>query len=285
MVPRAIRHVSREASLAGNRFPVYVRREIHTVATARIHHDAVKLMFVTGASTTLTHESGTTTVPNGGVVLLPARQWFSGSPAGTLETTTAYIDEDFFREHARWLEKEDNVLGALALQDSAPVKINLPAPLRYRSRTVMESMLDTQRTFAPVSAHLLHAVSLITVLASHRYREAGDHPALQQALTLIDTHLDVPWTVDRLAEACAISGSQLSRLFQRHLGTSPARFLREQRAHRLAELLSDDTQSVESAARRVGWHDPAHASRAFRQVYGVSPQTYRTYRGQNRLSR
>lgn len=103
-MPRAMLDVSREASLNGARFPIHVRQEQHTTATSRIRHDAMKLMFVSGANTTLRHEFGAVVVPEDGVVLLPAGRWYSGHPSGTIVTTTAYIDNGFFREHSRWLD-------------------------------------------------------------------------------------------------------------------------------------------------------------------------------------
>lgn len=283
-MPWTVVHVSREESLGGMQFPVHIRKEKHTDPTARFRHDVVKLIFMSGASTRLTYKSGTQTVPAGSTVLLPPKQWFSGQPLGTVMTTTAYIDEGFFNEHIRWLEMDRSLLDAVKLPRGEPVTMTLPEPFRRRSWTILELLRDQQTISVATSQRLSYAVDLLAGLSAHHGR-IGEHVALQRALSLIHASMEEPWTITKLADACSISVSQLSRLFQRHLGTSPARFLREQRAHRLAEILSDDTQSVERAARRVGWPDPAHASRSFRQVYGVSPQTYRTYRGQPRLSR
>lgn len=277
-MPRAMLDVSREASLHGARFPVHVRQEQHTTATSRIRHDVMKLMFVSGANTALRHEFGTVVVPEGGVVLLPAGRWYSGHPCGTVVTATAYIDDGFFREHSRWLDFDAALHAAVTEPGAGPVPIDLASSLRVRGRAILQLMLESQRASTSVSQRLPYAVDLLTILATLRYGQGEEHAALQRVMMMIQDHLDTPWSVESLASTCSISASQLSRLFQRHLGTSPARYLREQRAYRMAELLTITDDHVEVIARRVGWQDPAHASRVFRNLHGVSPLRYRHWR-------
>lgn len=267
--------VSREASLNGAKFPVHVRQEQHTTATSRIRHDVMKLMFVNGANTTLRHEFGSLLVHEGEAVLLPAGRWYSGHPSGTVLTTTAYIDNDFFREHTRWLDVDASLRAAVSEHGAGPLTIELAPSSRCRGSTILQLMLESQRASISVAQRLPSAVDLLTILSAHRHGQRGDHPALQRAVTTIEAHLNAPWSVESLASTCAISASQLSRLFQRHLGTSPARYLREQRANRMAELLITTDDRIDLIARRVGWQGPTHASRVFRNLHGVSPQQYR----------
>lgn len=54
-------------------------------------------------------------------------------------------------------------------------------------------------------------------------------------------------------------------------------WIREQRAHRAAGLLTDSAQdlSIADIAHRTGYADQAHFSRSFRRWYGTSPREWR----------
>jgi two-component system response regulator YesN len=96
------------------------------------------------------------------------------------------------------------------------------------------------------------------------------------AVHLLCENLQSTWSIEKLAHAVALSPSQLSKLFAKSLGTSPSKFLREARAHRMQELLAATGITVYEAGRAVGWTNPSHAARAFRMVFGISPQQSRS---------
>lgn len=81
-------------------------------------------------------------------------------------------------------------------------------------------------------------------------------------------------TVGEAAEACGIAPETLCRLFRRYAHTSPLSFLRRRRMSRAAELLLDAGLKVTEVANELGFSDPAHFSRSFKQVYGVSPERF-----------
>ena len=94
------------------------------------------------------------------------------------------------------------------------------------------------------------------------------------AIALIGSTPEHHWSVRELARAVSISPSQLTRLFGTQLGMSPGVYLREQRLHRLAALLSKNDLSVSEAARHAGWESTSAASRSFRTRFGVSPSSF-----------
>ncbi|AZL04297.1 helix-turn-helix domain-containing protein [Brevibacterium aurantiacum] len=57
-------------------------------------------------------------------------------------------------------------------------------------------------------------------------------------------------------------------------GRSPAAFLRQLRADRMAELLATTSLTVGEIGAAVGWRDAAVAPRSFKQRYGVAPRIY-----------
>ncbi len=81
-------------------------------------------------------------------------------------------------------------------------------------------------------------------------------------------------SVGEAANECGIAPETLSRLFRRYAHTSPHLFLRRRRMSRAAELLLDVGLKVSAVAAELGFSEPSHFSRSFKQVYGVSPERF-----------
>ena len=78
-----------------------------------------------------------------------------------------------------------------------------------------------------------------------------------------------------MAEAQAVSAPYLSRLFHAYAGVSPSRYLTAYRMEQARKLLRDSNLSVGEIAERVGYPDPFHFSKTFRNTVGVSPSQFR----------
>nr|WP_243752443.1 helix-turn-helix transcriptional regulator [Leucobacter weissii] len=83
------------------------------------------------------------------------------------------------------------------------------------------------------------------------------------------------WTVQLLADEVALSRSHLTRLFVRHLGVAPMRFLVEIRLTEFTRFIDESDLPVATAARRVGWDDARVAAYWFKRRYGVGPTQFR----------
>jgi transcriptional regulator GlxA family with amidase domain len=81
--------------------------------------------------------------------------------------------------------------------------------------------------------------------------------------------------VSALAERAALSERQLSRLFLRQAGTSPARFVERVRVEAARDLLEAGTLPVEAVAASCGFGSAETMRRAFLRVLGVGPAEYR----------
>jgi AraC family transcriptional activator FtrA len=94
---------------------------------------------------------------------------------------------------------------------------------------------------------------------------------MQWALERLDTRIGVP----DMARAAHLSTRTLTRRFAEATGTSPARWLLEQRIAASAELLERTDTTVEEVGRLVGLPSPAAFRRHFARIVGVPPSTYR----------
>jgi AraC-like DNA-binding protein len=78
-----------------------------------------------------------------------------------------------------------------------------------------------------------------------------------------------------VARAVGYSSSRLSHLFSAYIGQSVADHVRSLRMARARDLLETTDLTVSEVARRVGYGDPAHFSRAFKRSERVSPNAFR----------
>ncbi|MDA3874038.1 MAG: helix-turn-helix domain-containing protein, partial [Kiritimatiellae bacterium] len=115
------------------------------------------------------------------------------------------------------------------------------------------------------------------------YQNPSDHPDLRSALdprvaiveSMMRDRLHELHTVEELAAQVQLSRSQLSRLYVKAFGVSPAERYRDLRLNRACELLRATTLSVSQIAESCGFENANHFSRVFKQKRGMPPSAYR----------
>lgn len=99
--------------------------------------------------------------------------------------------------------------------------------------------------------------------------------ALRLVLELMEHNIEEPLGMDDLARLAEISLRQLDRLFQRHIGTSPARYYLELRITRARRLLLQTCDPITTIAIACGFAGAPHFSRCYREFFGESPSEAR----------
>lgn len=84
-----------------------------------------------------------------------------------------------------------------------------------------------------------------------------------------------PMDLDELAMVGHVSKEHLGRLFRRHYGAGIIGSLELVRLDRAATLLARSNLTITEVAASIGFRDPLHFSKRFRNAYGVSPRSYR----------
>jgi acetamidase/formamidase/AraC-like DNA-binding protein len=111
-------------------------------------------------------------------------------------------------------------------------------------------------------------------LASANWRRSS----FQRIILAIEAGLtDANFTLDGLAEHEGLSPRAIQKLFRTEQLTF-TQYLRRRRLERAAQDLLDPLQADTMVAEigfRLGFTDPAHFSRAFREQYGTTPSLYR----------
>lgn len=103
-------------------------------------------------------------------------------------------------------------------------------------------------------------------------REAGPIAPLLDAVRRDPAR---PWGVADLARAARLSRRTLLRRFREATGTSPGRWVLEQRLQRARDLLETTAAPVELVAERSGLGSAESLRHHFRRAFGVAPSAYR----------
>jgi AraC family transcriptional regulator len=85
---------------------------------------------------------------------------------------------------------------------------------------------------------------------------------------------DVP-TVEQLAWDAGVHPVHFARVFRRHVGLSPAEYLRRERAKRAADLLAHSLVPIVEVGLACGFADQPAFSKAFRRATGMTPASFR----------
>ncbi len=104
---------------------------------------------------------------------------------------------------------------------------------------------------------------------------ASGNPALDRSRTYIDEHYAEGFDVEALARVACVTPSYLSRLYRRHMGTTPMRYRNAVRIEKAKQLLLVKSASVEEIADVLGFDDTKYFSRLFKSLTALSPSDFR----------
>ncbi len=99
-------------------------------------------------------------------------------------------------------------------------------------------------------------------------------PRLAALLDWIPTQLGGDLSLTALAEHACMPTRTLSRVFQRELGMTPARYVECVRVEAASTLLAQAQASISTVARLCGFEHPENLRRSFHKHRAVSPQAY-----------
>jgi len=110
----------------------------------------------------------------------------------------------------------------------------------------------------------------ITTLFSHLFnpRQAG-------LFEVVEAHLYSSISIVELASLTGRSLSTFKRDFETQFGDTPANFIKEKKLEKALELLQATELSVSEICYEVGFQDPSHFTKSFKQKYTQPPSECR----------
>jgi len=98
---------------------------------------------------------------------------------------------------------------------------------------------------------------------------------LRRVLDFVASNLDRNLSLTELASLSGLSPHYFATLFQQSMGTSPHRYVLQQRIERAKELMRNRTRTILDVALFTGFEDQSHFTKVFRRAVGLTPTQYR----------
>ena len=105
---------------------------------------------------------------------------------------------------------------------------------------------------------------------------------MKEAFAFIEQNFQNDISVEDIAATCGLNRSYFGKIFHESMGKSPQEFLISYRMTKATELLKLTDLSISDIGNVVGYPNQLHFSRAFKNVYGVSPRDWRYAHGGKR---
>ncbi len=99
-----------------------------------------------------------------------------------------------------------------------------------------------------------------------------DEDALRAAADYLEANLCADHSLKEVSRQAHINEFKLKKGFRERYNTTVFGYLRQKRMERARELLLQENCAVIEAASAVGYSNPSHFSRAFRQTFGHNPK-------------
>jgi AraC family transcriptional regulator len=132
-------------------------------------------------------------------------------------------------------------------------------------------------------AHMLRSYTNATGIED-RSTASIDSAAIRRAITYVESHPDRAISLRELAGAAGLSRFHFGRVFKRHTGVSPARYVEQARIAQAKLLIVSAELSLAAVAHTVGFADQSHFTRRFRAHEGCTPAQFAREHGQGHSS-
>jgi AraC-like DNA-binding protein len=159
-------------------------------------------------------------------------------------------------------------------------RVSTPGEIQEIFDKLIENGQRATRFSAALCATLVEFL-MLKIAECQTPAEAAQTPAFatyERCRRHIQTHYARLKTLADAARQCHVDPAYLCRLFRRYAQQSPYQFLMRLKMNLAADRLQDPGMLVKKVAAELGFDDPFHFSRAFKQVFGVSPEAFRRLR-------
>ncbi|MBQ3791247.1 MAG: response regulator [Lachnospiraceae bacterium] len=121
----------------------------------------------------------------------------------------------------------------------------------------------------------------LTDIYDHARAEGGQESSLtpEEIVRLVEEYVQNNYAGDldlnTIALKLGFSSSYLTKIFNRVEKIPPSKYIRNYRMGIAKQLMNDKGMTLQQVAAAVGYSDPFHFSRSFKQTIGMTPTEYR----------
>ncbi|GAA5134593.1 GlxA family transcriptional regulator [Pseudonocardia adelaidensis] len=196
--------------------------------------------------------------------------------AGLLDGRRAATHWDFAPELARRYPKVKFDPDPIYIRDgSIYTSAGVTAALDLTLALVAEDLgAELARSVARALVTYLQRPGNQAQISVHVAAPVPSDPVMREVVDHITSNLGKDLSTPALAARAGISARHLRRLFQTHVGQSPARYVRRARTEAAAQLVSSSELPLARIAERCGFGTTESLRTAFLDTYGVPPSSY-----------
>ena len=140
----------------------------------------------------------------------------------------------------------------------------------FRTAAAEQTPLRRARMHLGILEYLLEILSL-----AQREPVRALSPEMAIVVEHIESHIDEPLPVERLARESGLSIPRFKSRFRAEAGFPPAEFVLRRRIERASRLLSSTQATVLEIALQSGFTSSQYFASAFRRVTGMTPTAFR----------
>ena len=172
------------------------------------------------------------------------------------------------------------LLAQYSLAPGTSGRVFAPADVQGIFDTLIQNGLKGSRFSDPLCASLVEYL-IVKIAESLVTWEASQTPAFatyQRCRQHIQAHFQQLRTLHQIARQCHVDPAYLCRLFRRYDHQTPYQFLLRLKMNFAAQRFQSPAALVKQVSAELGFEDPFHFSRAFKSVFGLSPEAFRRLR-------
>lgn len=137
----------------------------------------------------------------------------------------------------------------------------------------------------PVNSHELHQTLNkieLAILADNKDMIQATHENTykpEEIVSLVKEYIQKHYandiTLNTISQNLGFSSSYLTKVFNKVMGITPSKFIRDYRMNIAKQLLNEPGSSINAVSAAIGYSDPFHFSKSFKQTFGISPSEYK----------
>lgn len=204
------------------------------------------------------------------------------------QITTYYADKEMPWEYV-WIEfdglRVKSILEIAGLTQESPI-------YRAKSKNLREEMMKEMLYIVHNSeSSPFHLIGHLYLFLDYLARSSASIKLNQgsqlrdfyihEALAYIEHNFQNDISVEDIAKVCGLNRTYFGKIFKEAVGKTPQEFLLNYRMVKATEFLKLTQLSIRDIGQAVGYENQLHFSRAFKNIYGMSP---REWRNRNRIS-